>query len=130
MTSELKIYVFFSFFLFLVDDLFQTIGSENFTVDYQHLNTYKFRNNFLNYSPCAFNNILTNLTRTIPDLFTKLPILRTFYGQARIQDFFAGGGGGPGLTVNNVFVFCCCFFSPQLILQFYRECPMVISRKL
>ena len=129
MTSELKILLFF-FFFFLVDDLFQTIGSENFTVGYQHLNTYKFRNNFLNYSPCDFNNILTNLTRTIPDLFTKLPILRTFYGQARIQDFLPRGGGGPGLTVNNIFVFFLFFFSPQLILQFYRGCPMVISRKL
>ena len=85
MTSELKILLFF-FFFFLVDDLFQTIGSENYKVGHQHLNTYKFLNSFLNYSPCDFNNILTNLTRTIPDLLTKLPILRTFYGQARIQD--------------------------------------------
>ena len=87
MTSELKILLLVFFFVFLVDDLFKTIGSENYKVGYQHLNTYKFRNRFLNYSPCDFNNILTNLTRTIPDLFTKLPFLRTFYRQARIQDF-------------------------------------------
>ena len=110
MTSELKILFFFSFFLFLVDDLFQTIGSENFTVDYQHLNTYKFRNNFLNYSPCDFNNILTNLTRTIPDLFTKLPILRTFYGQARIQDFLPGRGGGSRPDCQQRFCFLLLFF--------------------
>ena len=130
MTSELKILLLFFFFFFLVDDQFQTIGSENFTVGYQHLNTYKFRNNFLNYSPCDFNNILTNLTRTKPDLFTKLPILRTFYGQARIQDFLRGGGGGRPDCQQRFCFLLLFFFSPQLILQFYRGCPMVISRKL
>ena len=123
MTSELKILLLFFFFFFLVDDLFQTIGSEKFTV-----NTYKLRNNFLNYSPCDFNNILTNLTRTKPDLFTKLPILRTFYGQARIQDFLPEGGTRPDCQRFCFLLFF--FFSPQLILQFYRGCPMVISRKL
>ena len=34
-----------------------------------------------------------------------------------------GGGGVPGLTVRNV------VFFPQLILQFYRGCPMVIPMK-
>ena len=70
---------------------------------------------------------LTYLTRTIPeivseyqeipDLFTKLPNLRTFYRQARIQDFLPGEGGSrPDCQQRFFFV---VFFSPQLILQFY-----------
>ena len=42
MTSELKISVVVFSSSFLVDDLFQTIGSENYKVGYQYLNTYNF----------------------------------------------------------------------------------------
>ena len=41
---------------------------------------------------------------------------------------FAGGGGGsrPDCQKTALTTF---FSSPQLILQFYRGCPMVISKK-
>ena len=56
---------------------------------------------FLTYLTRTIPEIVSEYDQEIPDLFTKLPILRTFYRQAQIQDFFARGG--PGLTVNNDF---------------------------
>ena len=73
---------------------------------------------FLTYLTRTIPEIVSEYDQEIPDPFTKLPILRTFYRQALIQDFLPGEGGGPGLTVNNDF-FSFFFFSPQLILQFY-----------
>ena len=35
----------------------------------------------------------------------------------------------PENSFDNVLFFCFVFFSPQLILQFFRRCPMVISKK-
>ena len=59
---------------------------------------------FLTYLTRTIPEIVSEYDQEIPDLFTKLPILRTFYRQAGIQDFLPGeGGGGPGLTVNNDF---------------------------
>ena len=72
---------------------------------------------FLTYLTRTIPEIVSEYDQEIPDLFTKLPILRTFYRQARIQDFLPVGGRS-GLTVNNDFFFRC-FISPQLILQFY-----------
>ena len=64
---------------------------------------------FLTYLTRTIPEIVSEYDQEIPDLFTKLPILRTFYRQARIQDFLPGGLGGPGLTVNNDFFFRCFF---------------------
>ena len=60
---------------------------------------------FLTYLTRTIPEIVSEYDQEIPDLFTKLPILRTFYRQARIQDFLPGEGG-PGLTVNNDFFRC------------------------
>ena len=49
---------------------------------------------FLTYLTRTIPEIVSEYDQEIPDLFTKLPILRTFYRQARIQDFLPGGGGG------------------------------------
>ena len=81
---------------------------------------------FLTYLTRKIPEIVSKYDQEIPDLFTKLPILRTFYRQARIQDFLPGGGGGGGgwgvggsrPDCQQLFFFRC-FFSPQLILQFY-----------
>ena len=51
---------------------------------------------FLTYLTRTIPEIVSEYDQEIPDLFTKLPILRTFYRQARIQDFLPGGGGGEG----------------------------------
>ena len=52
---------------------------------------------------------------------------------ARIQELLPGvGGSRPDCQKNscdNVGFFCCFDFSPQLILQIYYGCPMVISKK-
>ena len=78
---------------------------------------------FLTYLTRTIPEIVSDYDQEIPDLFTKLPILRTFYRQARIQDFLPGEGG-PGLTVNNDF-FSLFFLVLNLFCNF-----TVISRKL
>ena len=44
-------------------------------------------------------------------------------------NFCQGGGGSRPDCQKTALMFFCFVFSPQLILQFYRGCPMVISKK-
>ena len=59
---------------------------------------------FLTYLTRTIPEIVSEYDQEIPDLFTKLPILRTFYRQARIQDFLPGGGSRPDCQQRFFFV--------------------------